>query len=149
MPLTLVLRVSALAIVVLLLDARADAYAAPVISQGTYTESTTNSCPNSYSCTASFTAVPTGKTLIVRNISCYVFHTQSVPPTAFRLVTGQSTVWIPLGPYSVLSNNRRYFVNVDVFAPIGGGLIPRAWLSLSNTASGSAVTCTIAGELRP
>jgi hypothetical protein len=133
----------------LAITAHPGASAAPLISQGAYTDEATKSCTNAYSCTARFTPIPAGKTLIVQNISCYIHHSSAAQTSAFRLTSGSRTVWLPLGPSTVVGTTRRYFPNLDLFAPIRSGQTPSAYLSFSNRAAGAAVTCTIAGELRP
>jgi hypothetical protein len=68
-------RLAALSLALVLLAPSAGAV--PQISQGTWTEYVNQVCYTTYDCSATFTAVPTGKTLIARNISCRL----AMPPS--------------------------------------------------------------------
>lgn len=96
-----------------------------------------------------FSKIPNDRTLIIHNISCYVFHTASVTPLWFRLTGNGRSTFIPLRNASTLNGNRRYFLNESVFTPFTGGQTPAAGLVMTATSASNAVTCTIGGELKP
>lgn len=130
------------------LAAPASPKAAPLISRGAYSETATKSCGSATSCTAVFSPIPNDRTLIVHNLSCYVFHSSSVNPLWFRFTGNGRNVFIPLRNSSTLGGLKRYFLNESVFAPFAGGQTPAAALFLTTTSASNAVTCTIGGELR-
>jgi hypothetical protein len=123
--------------------------AAPLISHGAYSEMASKSCGNSYSCAAIFSPIAASKTLIVHNLSCYVYHPPSVQPMWFRFHGNGRNVFIPLRNATTVSGARAYFLNETIFTPFAAGQTPTASLLMTALSVQLAVTCTIGGELRP
>ena len=122
---------------------------APIISQGVYQEnkSRTN-CGNVASCSISFSAVPAGKTLIVRNFNCQVLALPGGTPLGLRF--GGPTYFTLVQYNAIAGSGLRYYIsNNDVWNVFKAGGIPNATILLSSPANITSFVCTIGGELKP
>jgi hypothetical protein len=129
------------------------ASSAPLISQGAYVETkqtVANACLAKTFCQISFTAIPAGKTLIVRDVSCSLTTGGSPPPVVLVVALAASSRFIHLLPIflGTVSGRNYYAVNTSVFVPFTPGQIPSLSFQAS-PASQMAMLCTIAGELKP
>jgi hypothetical protein len=129
------------------------AHAGAIISGTYYEENASNSCSGSVNCSVLFSAIPTGKAVLLVRIACSIRVTTSVqifrvelglsrpsqPPTRFQDLTFVNT-----GSASALQ--KFYVVESDPHFLIGAGARPFVRL---NTNSNALINmdCHIAGEI--
>ncbi len=141
-------RYAALAAIALGIALAPPASAVPLIAAGIYIETKSVSCPTTSTCHALFTAVPAGKTLIVRSATCGIFVlTTSARIYSYYLSGNGRTTFLEITPPVVLSNTNRYSLNSEVLVPLVAGQSPVIRFSLTSSA-GVSMACTIAGELK-
>ena len=123
--------------------------AAPQIEHGTWIDSLSKLCGGTFTCTGIFTAVPAGKTLIARNISCRITIPTQYSALAIGLTGNNKVVNLVFGPSIVQGSSEYYVVNTEIFDPFKAGAIPTVNYTSNATAPSTRLNCTLSGELRP
>jgi hypothetical protein len=127
-------------------------HAAALIIDGTYTDSASTGCGTTHYCPLnSLNVVPTGKTLIVRNVSCDISHRAATSPHYLYLAgNGARRTNLQLGtPTAVTSISKRYGFTIETFATFIGGQRPNIQFAVLSQPGSISINCTIAGEVRP
>jgi hypothetical protein len=123
--------------------------AAPLISQGYYEDAAGKFCTSLTSCTASFTPVPVGKTLIVRNVSCSiaVFATSGVRVSQLLLTGNQRLTHINV-PTPLANGGKTVFLfNEDLTKLLVGQQRPDVVIRVEQSTSMS-MSCNLVGEIK-
>jgi hypothetical protein len=135
--------------------APAAANAAATISQGFYQDQTIKLCSNASFCQIQFSAIPAGKTLIVRNIGC-TFNASGTAPLLTLVMrsrlngalTSRSNYMVQT--YMGTSGGvRKWNSNNTALDIVLSGEVPEIAIGLGASASEFSGNCTISGELKP
>lgn len=130
------------------LAATGPAGAAPAIVGAFYSENNSKSCGGVASCTMSFSAIPAGRSVVVRNLTCSVRHGAAATTSILFPFTGNGrNAWPKLGLAVTSGGTRVYTVNEEMFALFTAGQSPAIGLSV-NTATTISLFCTISGDIR-
>ena len=124
------------------------AAAAPQIVEGTWMETKSTSCNNTSSCTAVFTAVQAGKTLVVQNLACKLGTQQTALVRSLYLFNGVQTAFVNAGAPTTFNGLREFAVNTEVLFVVKAAAIPRV-LFFSTGIGTQSINCTLTGTLRP
>ena len=122
--------------------------AAPIIVGSVYSEYNTKSCGGTTTCSMAFSAIPAGKSVVIRNLTCSVRHgTSATTPILFPFTGNGRIAWPKLGLAVTSGGTRVYTVNEEMFALFTAGQSPAIGFSV-NTATTIFLYCTISGDIR-
>jgi hypothetical protein len=126
-------------------------HAAPLNITAGYMDYAQETCSNAnFGCTAKFTKVPTGKSLVVTNASCG-FNTKNNTPPIDIFLSRTDNLFYPVYLTPVVVGAQAttfyYHANNSVFAVFKAGEIPTVTVQTA-TANAATVQCTISGQLQ-
>jgi hypothetical protein len=123
---------------------------AVVTSEGYYQQTISRNCNASF-CTATFSAIPAKKTLVLNYVGCVVTASGTSPMTEFSLRASDNIVFAPLVPLFVGTDSgglRKINSSNQMLQVVRAGVKPIiviVYTSMTQTSMG----CSIAGQLKP
>ena len=126
--------------------------AVAISGQGYFEEYLSTNCLNSVVCNVTFSAVPTGKTFVVSNVSCiYTAGVTAVPQIATLTKAGGGGAITFLTPTLLLTTSgfRRYVTNEAVTKIYLPGHAPQANITFSALQNSITIACSITGKRLP
>ena len=115
-----------------------------------YMANASNNCPTlttGHFCTVTFAAVPTGKYLVVSNVSCLIATVAVATPFVFELVGSQPT-FVANGVGVLFDGTAYYELTFSVDNVSTSGTQPLVNVTPLASSANLSVNCTIAGNLR-
>jgi len=122
----------------------------PVIAAGHYNQFATSDCGGLRGCETTFNTVPSGKTLIVTNVSCTIRASGTSVLTGFVLADAADKASSELMPFLVttLSGGNRFIQSNDTTSHVfKAGQVPTVATTYSADTS-SSLWCSIGGQLK-
>ncbi|HET7680838.1 MAG TPA: hypothetical protein VFK79_11985 [Xanthobacteraceae bacterium] len=137
---------NAAAVFVLLL-ATLPAYSVPVIVQGYYEEQKARSCSAVTSCAMSFSAVPAGKLLTIKHVSCKISAGGSAAlSSALLSINFRHTYLTPV--LIVTSSTRTWYAGGEMLRLAEEGIAPSISVSFVSSTNYS-MACVLTGQITP
>ncbi len=127
----------------------APALGQPTIIDGNYMANATESCPTLTTgkfCTATFSAIPTGRFLVVSHVSCLIATISVATPFVIELVGAQDT-FVANGVGVLFDGTAYYEGTFSVDSVSTSGQQPLVNVTPLASSANLSMNCTIAGNL--